>query len=114
VLGIRCFEHAVACAGVFVPAPERFHIHGTKLPLPERSLMRAWNRRCCSFCPTSIQYLMTIIPASTIYLSETGQSSRNFLCCFGVQKPITCSTPARFYQLRSKVTTSPAAGKYCI
>ena len=29
----------------------------------------------------------------------------------GVQKPITGSTPARLYQLRSKITTSPAAGK---
>ena len=31
--------------------------------------------------------------------------------CSGVQKPITRSTPARLYQLRSKMTTSPAAGK---
>ena len=28
-----------------------------------------------------------------------------------MQKPITRSTPARLYQLRSKMTTSPAAGK---
>ena len=27
-----------------------------------------------------------------------------------VQKPITCSTPARLYQLRSNSTISPAAG----
>ena len=27
------------------------------------------------------------------------------------QKPITRSTPARLYQVRSKMTTSPAAGK---
>ena len=27
---------------------------------------------------------------------------------------ITCSTPARLYQLRSKMTTSPAAGKCCM
>jgi hypothetical protein len=29
-----------------------------------------------------------------------------------VQKPITRSTPARLYQLRSKMTISPCAGKF--
>lgn len=31
---------------------------------------------------------------STMYFSESGQSSGNFSSCSGVQKPITCSTPA--------------------
>ena len=31
--------------------------------------------------------------------------------CSWVQKPMTLSTPARLYQLRSKITTSPAEGK---
>ena len=29
-----------------------------------------------------------------------------------VQKPMTCSTPARLYQLRSNSTISPAAGRW--
>ena len=29
-----------------------------------------------------------------------------------VQNPMTRSTPARLYQLRSKITTSPAAGRW--
>ncbi len=35
-----------------------------------------------------------------------------FWACALVQKPITYSTPTRLYQLRSKITTSPAAGKW--
>ena len=45
------------------------------------------------------------------YFSAAGQCSRNRRCCSAVQKPMTYSTPARFYQLRSKITISPAAGK---
>src|SRR5205085_965504 len=42
-----------------------------------------------------------------------GQVSRNRLSSSFVQNPITVSTPARLYQLRSKITISPAAGKCC-
>ena len=35
------------------------------------------------------------------------------MCSSGVQKPMTYSTPARLYQLRSKITISPPAGKCC-
>ena len=51
------------------------------------------------------------MPASTIALSTAGTCSRNLSVCSGVQNPITGSTPARLYQLRSKMMTSPAAGK---
>ena len=43
--------------------------------------------------------------------SKSGTSFRNVCASSSVQKPITRSTPARLYQLRSKMTTSPAAGK---
>ena len=43
--------------------------------------------------------------------SQAGASSRNRSVSSGWQNPITRSTPARLYQLRSKITTSPAAGK---
>ena len=33
------------------------------------------------------------------------------MVCSSVQNPITRSTPARLYQLRSKITTSPPAGR---
>ena len=52
------------------------------------------------------------MPESTIAFSNGGTHLRGTLrTCSSVQKPITRSTPARLYQLRSKITTSPAAGK---
>ena len=46
-----------------------------------------------------------------IALSTAGAAVKNHSTSFSVQNPITRSTPARLYQLRSKITTSPAAGK---
>jgi polyphosphate kinase 2 (PPK2 family) len=40
-----------------------------------------------------------------------GTIFRNPCASSSVQKPITRSTPARLYQLRSQITTSPAAGR---
>ena len=73
--------------------------------------MRPSSRRVCSSWPTSSQYLISMMPESTIAFSTAGVNSRNRVASSGVQKPITGSTPARLYQLRSKMTTSPAAGK---
>ena len=42
--------------------------------------------------------------------SKSGQERRNSSYSASVQNPMTCSTPARLYQLRSKMTISPAAG----
>ncbi len=55
---------------------------------------------------------MRMMPASTIAFSVAGTISRKCADCSGLQKPMTGSTPARLYQLRSKMTTSPAAGKW--
>ena len=73
--------------------------------------MRASKRRCCSSWPTSSQNLMQDDARVDDVALEPGQVSRNALYWSFVQKPITYSTPARLYQLRSKMTTSPAAGK---
>ena len=43
--------------------------------------------------------------------SKIGVWRMNRLYSCGVQKPMTCSTPARLYQERSNRTTSPAAGR---
>ena len=74
--------------------------------------MRDSSRRVCSFSLTSSQYLSRITPDSTITRSTCGTIFRNFLASSSLQNPITRSTPARLYQLRSKITTSPAAGRY--
>ncbi len=60
------------------------------------------------------QILMSWMPPPTTYLSTSGQIPKKLACCSFVQKPITHSTPARLYQLRSKTTISPAAGKCCM
>ncbi len=75
------------------------------------SSMRAWNRRPCSSLPTSSQYFRRMMPLSSSIRSNSGTTSRNRSRWAGVQKPSTYSTPARLYQLRSKTTTSPAAGR---
>src|SRR3979490_3227330 len=59
----------------------------------------AENRLCCSSLFTSSQILIRTMPLSTTYFSVA------------VQNPFTYSTPARLYQLRWKMTISPAAGK---
>ena len=73
--------------------------------------MRAAKRLSCSAMLTSSQNLMSCTPASMMYCSISGQSLRKRFVCSSLQKPITRSTPARLYQLRSKITISPAAGK---
>ena len=75
------------------------------------SSIRLCSRFVCSSWLTSSQYLISRIPESTIACSTAGTSSRKRSVCSRVQKPMTGSTPARLYQLRSKITTSPAAGK---
>ena len=46
--------------------------------------------------------------------STSGQFFMKRSYCSSVANPITRSTPARLYQLRSKITISPAAGKCCM
>ena len=74
------------------------------------SSMRARNRCSCSPRPTSSQYLMSVIPSVTRLYSNRSQLRRNFSYSLFSQNPRTRSTPARLYQLRSKMTISPAAG----
>src|SRR6266481_4757285 len=75
------------------------------------SSIRASSRLACSSGLTSSQYFNRSTPDSTMAFSNPGITSRKCLACSSVQNPSTRSTPARLYQLRSKITTSPAAGK---
>jgi hypothetical protein len=52
-----------------------------------------------------------MMPEATIAFSTLGATFRKSCACSSVQNPMTRSTPARLYQLRSQITTSPAAGK---
>ena len=74
--------------------------------------MRAWNRRSCSSSLTENQYLTSMIPDRTSIRSNSGHERMNSSYSSSVQKPMTRSTPARLYQLRSNRTISPAAGRW--
>ena len=75
------------------------------------SCMRPKNRRYCSSSVIENQYLMSLIPERTSMRSNSGTERKNSSTSSSVQKSITRSTPARLYQLLSKSTISPAAGK---
>ena len=78
------------------------------------SSSRAWNRRSCSASLTENQYLIRMVPSRTSIRSNSGQLRKNSWTCSSVAKPITRSTPARLYQLRSNRTISPAAGRWAM
>ncbi|KOY56955.1 hypothetical protein ADK59_15860 [Streptomyces sp. XY332] len=75
------------------------------------SSARRRNRSSCTASLTENQYLRSRIPSSTSIRSSCGHWLRKRWCSAGVQNPLTCSTPARLYQLRSKRAISPAAGR---
>ena len=99
-------------AGIVVPAISRFEIHRAELPLAQRivdaRLEAALLLLLADLEPVFDQMnaVLRSLPSRT-----AGPVSRNCWYCSSVQKPMTCSTPARLYQLRSKMTISPAAGK---
>ena len=74
------------------------------------SSIRLSSRRACSSGLTSSQYLSSRIPQSAIAFSQLGTSCRKPLGLLRVAQAHDRSTLARLYQLRSKITTSPAAG----
>src|SRR5215469_7223003 len=84
---------------------------GDSFQILRGSFIRLCSRRVCSPGLTSSQYFSSRIPDSVMAFSKAGTSWRNRSVSSGVQNPITRSTPARLYQLRSKIATSPAAGK---
>ncbi len=75
------------------------------------SLILQRNRNSCSSSGMENQYLMSWIPERISIFSNSGTDRKNSSYSASVQKPITRSTPARLYQLRSKSTISPAAGR---
>src|SRR5580692_5113380 len=83
---------------------------GESFQLRVGSFIRPWKRRSCSSSLTENQYLTRVKPERISICSNSGQLRKNSWYSASVQKPITCSTPARLYQLRSKRTISPAEG----
>src|SRR5215468_12748491 len=75
------------------------------------SWMRMRKRNCCSSSLMENQYFSRMMPEPTSMRSNSGTEWKNSWYCSSVQNPITRSTPARLYQLRSNRTTSPPAGR---
>ena len=75
------------------------------------SSMRSAKRASCLSWSQHSQYLNSRMPSSTSCCSNAGACRRNALTCASLAKPITFSTPARLYQLRSNSTISLAAGR---
>src|SRR6476660_8993213 len=75
------------------------------------SWIRIRKRNCCSSSVIENQYLIRMVPERTNILSNSGTERKNSSTSSSVQKPMTRSTPARLYQLRSNRTISPPAGK---
>ena len=81
---------------------------GTIKALTERVSPRVF-RVVALPAPTDREKTQMYVQRYLPHLPAAGVPLRNFSTCSSVQKPITRSTPARLYQLRSKMTISPAA-----
>jgi len=76
--------------------------------------MRPKKRACCSSSEIENQYLMIWMPLRTSIFSNSGTERKNSSYSSSEQKPMTFSTPARLYQLRSNSTISPVAGRCAV
>jgi hypothetical protein len=93
------------------PAPVRFQIHRAELPLPQR-VVDAREKALLLLLLADLQPEFDENDASVgdVFL-DFRTDLRKRPTSLGLINPMTFSTPARLYQLRSKMTISPAAGK---
>jgi hypothetical protein len=104
-------EHHVACPGIVVPAVVRLDVHRAQLPLADR-IFDARPEAPLLLLLADLQPDLDE-PGAAVddELLDDGAKFEKALCSLDEQKPMTYSTPARLYQLRSKITISPPAGK---
>ena len=80
--GCRWLQHHVARARVVVPVAVRRQVHRAELPLAQRIVDAGLEAALpAPRCSTSSQNLMRRMPASTMYFSICGQSSRKRSYC---------------------------------
>ena len=108
-------EHRIARPRVLVPLGARRQVHVAQLPLPQR-IVDAGLESPLLLLVADLEPELDEDDAAVddVLLERRAAASRKRSYCSSVQKPITRSTPARLYQLRSKITISPAAGKCCM
>src|SRR5262249_46742384 len=114
VLAVRLFQHHVARPRVVVPAPVRFEVHWAQLPLPERVVDASGKSpfllALSDFQPDFDQDNTAINHVFFHWRAKLEKMAG----LLRMQNPMTYSTPARLYQLRSNITISPAAGNRSI
>jgi hypothetical protein len=108
---VGALQHGFLGLGVGLPAHAAFQVHGAELPLLERVVDAAQEAQVLLSSVMENQYLMSLMPERTSMRSNSGTERKNSSYSSSEQKPITRSTPARLYQLRSNSTISPAAGR---
>jgi len=100
-------QHRFLGFGVLLPAAARLHVHRAQLPLLERIVDPHGEAELLLFVGNRNQYLISTMPERTSMRSNSGTDRKNSSTSSSVQNPITRSTPARLYQLRSNSTISP-------
>ena len=109
--GVRGCKHGIARPGVIVPARLGLQIHRAELP-DLAVIFIALLEALGLLIHVDLQPVLDQDDARAD--DESLDQRRIFQkvsTCSWVAKPITRSTPARLYQLRSNSTTSPAAGR---
>jgi len=74
---VRALEHHFLRLGVVLPAAARFEIHGTELPLLQRIVDTAENRKYCSSSVIENQYFNSLMPERTSMRSNSGTERKN-------------------------------------
>ena len=110
IFSICSVEHHVACTGVVVPAAARGQVDRTQLPLPQGVIQTGFEAPTLLVVTDFEPVLDQVNSTRDDILLHYRHRFRNSLCCSSVQNPMTYSTPARLYQLQSKITISPALG----
>ena len=111
VVGVGTLQHEIARPREIVPALVGFDIHRAELPLSDRIVYARQEAPFLLLLADLQPDLDQPDAALNDELLHDRAELQEALVLLGVQKPMTCSTPARLYQLRSKITISPAAGK---
>ena len=111
----KCVRSSIAslALGVLLPAHARLQIHWAELPLFYRIVDAHLEAQMLLFVgDLENQYLMRMMPEPiSIFFEVEGTVRKNSSTSSAEQNPITFSTPARLYQLRSNSTISPPAGR---
>src|SRR6516165_4657914 len=108
VLAGSRLEHHVARPGIVIPASVRLKVHRAQFPLPKRIVYAGLESPFLLILADLQPDLAQPDPAVHYVFLNRGTQVEEALVLRSVQKPMTYSTPARLYQLRSKMMISPA------